>query len=58
LCFTVPAARAGELAAIQDIVKCPLTCIGSLVAAEGLDLRENGRGLTIDTRGFDHFAGT
>jgi thiamine-monophosphate kinase len=58
LCFTIPAPRAGELAAIQDIVKCPLTCIGSLVVGEGLDLREHGRPLVLDTRGFDHFART
>jgi thiamine-monophosphate kinase len=58
LCFAVPPAAAPQLARVQDIVKCPLTCIGSLVAGAGLDLREHSQSLVIDTRGFDHFAST
>lgn len=58
LCFTAPAAAAAQIAALQDIVKCPLTCIGSVEAGSGTDIRDHGRPLQLDTRGFDHFAGT
>jgi thiamine-monophosphate kinase len=57
LCFTVPPGKAAVLAAQLDIVKCTATCIGSLVAGSGIDLREDGQPLELDLRGFDHFAG-
>jgi thiamine-monophosphate kinase len=58
LCFTAPPAAAAQIAALQVIVKCPLTCIGSVEAGSGTDLRDHGRPLALDTHGFDHFAGT
>jgi thiamine-monophosphate kinase len=58
LCFTAPRAAAAQIAALQDIVKCPLTCIGDIVAGTGTEILDQGRPLPLDTRGFDHFAGT
>jgi thiamine-monophosphate kinase len=58
LCFAAPPAAAAQIAALQDIVKCPITCIGSLVGEPGTDVREQGRPLALDTHGYDHFAGT
>lgn len=58
LCFAAPPAATARIAALQDIVKCPLTCIGNLVAQQGTDIREQGRPLALDTHGYDHFAGT
>lgn len=55
LCFAVPPAKARELEARLDIVKCPAACIGSLTGNGRIDLREDGRELALDAGGFDHF---
>jgi thiamine-monophosphate kinase len=56
LCFTIPQERAAQVEELQDIVKCPLTCIGSLGAGDGVQLLERGQPLALDIRGYDHFA--
>lgn len=56
LCFTVPPARAAQLEAALDIVKCPATRIGQIEAGEGARFFAHGTPLVIDSRGFDHFA--
>jgi thiamine-monophosphate kinase len=56
LCFTIPPDKTAALAAQLDIVKCHATCIGSVTAGSGIDVREGDRPLTLDLRGFDHFA--
>jgi thiamine-monophosphate kinase len=55
LCFTVPAARAGEIAARLEDVKCAVTCIGVIEQSSGLRASSNGAAVDFDLRGYDHF---
>lgn len=55
LCFTIAPGQVPLLAAQLDNVKCPVTCIGSLVPGSGITVREQGRPVMLDLRGFDHF---
>lgn len=55
LCFTIAPERAPLLAAQLDNVKCAATCIGRLLPGTGITVREQGRAVTLDLRGFDHF---
>jgi thiamine-monophosphate kinase len=56
LCFTVPAARAGEIAARLTNVKCPVTCIGVIEKSSGLRATSNIAPLDFDLGGYDHFS--
>lgn len=56
LCFTVPAHRAGELAARLEHVKCAVTCIGIMGKSGGLHATCNGAPVDFDLRGYDHFS--
>lgn len=53
LCFTLPPERRDRLEALPFRA----TVIGTIEAAEGLRLVAAGRPLSLDRRGFDHFAG-
>jgi thiamine-monophosphate kinase len=55
LCFTVPAARAGEIASRLEDVKCAVTCIGVIEASSGLRVTHAGAAVDFDLRGYDHF---
>jgi thiamine-monophosphate kinase len=55
LCFTVPAARAGEIAARLEDVKCAVTCIGVIEQPSGIRASSNGAPVDFDLRGYDHF---
>lgn len=57
LCFTVPPGKLPQIAAVAANVKCPLTCIGSLVEGASIDVRHRGIPVESDTRGYDHFDG-
>jgi thiamine-monophosphate kinase len=57
LCFTAPAARHQEIAAIGLRLGVPLTRIGVIRAGSGVRLRdESGKEMKIGKTGFDHFA--
>ena len=56
LCFSVPRERVAALMARLDNVKCPVSCIGELTREGGMQLREHGAPVQIDTAGYDHFA--
>jgi thiamine-monophosphate kinase len=56
LCFTVPAARAGEIPARLTNVKCPVTCIGVIGKSSGLRVASNAIPVEFDLRGYDHFS--
>jgi len=57
LCFTAPAARHEEIAAIGQRLGVPLTRIGAILAGNGLQLlNQSGKEMTIGKTGFDHFA--
>ena len=56
LCFTVPPEKIDALTARLVNVKCPVSCIGELTAAGGVQLHDQGATLDIDWSGFDHFA--
>jgi thiamine-monophosphate kinase len=58
LCFTVPQARATELASRAAQCGTTVTRIGAIEAAPGLRLFHEGRALAQDFCGFDHFART
>jgi thiamine-monophosphate kinase len=55
LCFTVPAARVGEVAARLANVKCTVTCIGVIEKIGGIRASRNGAPVGFDLRGYDHF---
>jgi thiamine-monophosphate kinase len=58
LCFTLPAARAGELDALQRRCGLELTVIGRITAQAGLALRApDGSPYRAERAGFDHFGG-
>jgi thiamine-monophosphate kinase len=57
LCFTAPASRHQDIAAIGLRLGVPLTRIGVIRAGSGLRLRdESGKEIPIGKTGFDHFA--
>ncbi len=56
LCFTAPASRHGEIAALAEVLELPLTPIGRITAASGLTVLKNGQPLAVGATGFDHFA--
>lgn len=56
LCFTVSPLRRAELESRLTNVKCPVTCIGSMVAGSGIRIEHDGARIDADTRGYDHFA--
>lgn len=55
LCFTVPPARAGALAARLANVKCTATRIGRIEAGSGIMLLDHGAPTAQSFTGFDHF---
>lgn len=58
LCFTVPAGREAEVAALAARLSLPLTRVGSIEAEPGLRVvGPDGRPLPLPRGGFDHFAG-
>jgi len=59
LCFTLPAAAAGQLPVLAAAAGCPLTIIGEIVAGQGLRLvQPDGSGWSAAGGGYDHFAAT
>lgn len=55
LLFTVPAAKTAKIP--RDFGKIPLHCIGEVRAEHGIELfSPEGASLSIETRGYDHFA--
>jgi thiamine-monophosphate kinase len=56
LCFTVPAACAGEIPVRLANVKCPVTCIGVIEKSGGLRVTRNASPVAFDLRGYDHFS--
>jgi thiamine-monophosphate kinase len=57
LCFTVPAARAGRLAAIARRLRLPLTRIGTVLRTPGLALLDGrARPVRLSRTGYEHFA--
>jgi thiamine-monophosphate kinase len=56
LCFTLPAAAAGQLPVLAAAAACPLTLIGEILPAPGLRLlRPDGSTWTAAGSGYDHF---
>ncbi len=55
LCFTLPPARRAELAARMAGWPAPATRIGAVRAASGLELRRDGRAVSLPDGGWDHF---
>lgn len=55
LCFTIAPEHEALLASRLDNVKCTATRIGSLAAGSGITVREQGRPVTVELAGFDHF---
>jgi thiamine-monophosphate kinase len=58
LCFSIAPARVPELSARLGGAGCAVTCIGRLVAGEGLRLTDHGRTAVLETAGYDHFSRT
>jgi thiamine-monophosphate kinase len=57
LCFTAPVNSRESLVELTDILGVPLTRIGSVAKGKGVTLVDaEGKPITIDARGFDHFA--
>lgn len=57
LCFTVPELNRGALDVAIGNLGVPFTCIGQVgPASEGLQFFENGKPVTVDLKGYDHFA--
>lgn len=57
LCFTVPELNRGALDVAIGNLGVPFTCIGQVVpASEGLQFFEEGKPVTLDLKGYDHFA--
>ncbi len=58
LCFTVPEINRGALEVAIGNLGIPYCCIGQVAsAAEGLQFLRNGDPITLDLKGYDHFAG-
>ncbi|MCT4713498.1 thiamine-phosphate kinase [Enterobacteriaceae bacterium H18W14] len=57
LCFTVPELNRGALDVAIGNLGVPFTCIGQVgPASEGLHFFEDGKPVTVDLKGYDHFA--
>lgn len=57
LCFTVPEINRGSLEAGMNHLGITGSCIGQIAAAsEGLQFLRNGSPVTLDLKGYDHFA--
>lgn len=56
LCFTAPAARAGEILALSGRLGIALTRIGRIVAGSGVQVfGAGGKTIPVERGGFDHF---
>ncbi len=57
LCFTVPELNRGALDVAIGNLGIPFTCIGQIgPESEGLQLLQNGKPVTLNLKGYDHFA--
>jgi len=57
LCFTVPEINRGALEVAIGNLGVAYSCIGQIApASEGLQLLRNGEPVTLDLKGYDHFA--
>ncbi len=57
LCFTVPELNRGALDVAIGNLGIPFTCIGQVAPeSEGLQFMQNGKPVTLDLKGYDHFA--
>jgi thiamine-monophosphate kinase len=57
LLFTVPQARAAKIP--SSFRRVPLSCIGEIRNSRGIDLvTPDGRQQPLESRGYDHFAGS
>lgn len=56
LCFTVPELNRGALEVALGQLGTPFTCIGQMSAdIEGLHFMQDGKEITLDWKGYDHF---
>lgn len=57
LCFTVPELNRGALDVAIGNLGIPFTCIGQVgPESEGLQFLQNGKPVTLNLKGYDHFA--
>ncbi|RKQ40876.1 thiamine-phosphate kinase [Enterobacter sp. R1(2018)] len=57
LCFTVPELNRGALDVAIGNLGVPFTCIGQVApASEGLQFLDEGKPVSVDLKGYDHFA--
>ncbi|PTN12907.1 thiamine-phosphate kinase [Nitrosomonas aestuarii] len=57
LCFTAPKNNRNSIESIAQKLKIPLTMIGEITQGEGLLVMDaEGREITVEKRGYDHFA--
>jgi len=57
LCFTVPELNRGALEVAVAHLGAPVTCIGQMSAdVEGLHFTRDDKAVTLDLKGYDHFA--
>jgi thiamine-monophosphate kinase len=57
LCFTVPELNRGALDVAIGNLGIPFTCIGQVApASEGLQFMQKGKPVTLNLKGYDHFA--
>ena len=57
LCFTVPELNRGALDVALGNLGVPFTCIGQMSAdVEGISFMRDGKPVTFDWKGYDHFA--
>jgi thiamine-monophosphate kinase len=57
LCFTVPELNRGALDVAVANLGAPITCIGQMSAdVEGLHFTRDDKAVTLDLKGYDHFA--
>ncbi|MGG7445652.1 thiamine-phosphate kinase [Kosakonia oryzendophytica] len=57
LCFTVPELNRGALDVAIGHLGVPVTCIGQMSAdVDGLHFTRDGKPVTLDMKGYDHFA--
>jgi thiamine-monophosphate kinase len=57
LCFTVPELNRGALEVAIGNLGIPFTCIGQIgPESEGLQLMQGGKPVTLNLKGYDHFA--
>lgn len=57
LCFTIAPGKASMLDARAVEAACGITCIGRLVAGSGVQVVSQGHPVSVNTTGYDHFAG-